>query len=223
MQTLLSVRSWHRLVCAGFALIALHAWAQGAKDVPPAVVAGSCPSLDFERKNVTSSVQFDLLVRVDDTGKVVSVQPLNDIRQPSLLSAVVALVKSCEYVPATSNGKSTTGDLRFLFPVRAMPPLPQKPAAEFPTVESLKACAPTAVDYPKESRKRNEEGTTSTSFTIDKTGTVTAFGVTKSSGFLRLDFVALAKLATCKFKPGTAPDGTPIGGTFKLDYNWKLE
>jgi TonB family protein len=109
---------------------------------------------------------------------------------------------------------------RLVFPIRA---LPEVPAAQSPTVESLHACAPTTVDYPKESRKRNEEGTTSTSFTIDKAGTVTAFAVTKSSGFLRLDFVAFAKLATCKFKPGTAPDGTTIGGTLTMDYLWKLE
>jgi TonB family protein len=184
------------------------------------MVSGSCKRVDFDRRTISSPVQLDLLVHVDGAGEVVSVQPLNDVGNPSLLSAVVIAVKSCKYFPATSNGKPTSGNARILFPV--LPP-PQVPAANSPTVESLHACAPTSADYPHESRRKNEEGTTSTSFTIDKAGNVTAFAVTKSSGFLRLDFVALAKLATCKFRPGTAPDGTPIGGTFATDYIWKLE
>jgi protein TonB len=113
----------------------------------------------------------------------------------------------------------TKGDARLLFPV--LPP-PQVPTNSL-TIESLHDCAPTRADYPAQSRKYNKEGTTRVSFEVDNTGKVTAFGVTKSSGFLRLDFAALVKLATCKFKPATAPDGAPIGGSFKVEYIWRLE
>ena len=205
------------LVLAGLVLVVLDARAQ---DAPAAVVTGTCKDPDFDRRTISSPVQFDLLIRVDDVGEVVSVHALNDVGNSSLLSAVVTAAKSCKYFPAISNGKPTSGNIRLLFPV--LPP-PQVPRADSLTVESLHACAPTGRDYPSESRRNREEGTTSVTFTVDKTGKVTAFGVTKSSGFLRLDFVTLAKLALCKFKPGTAADGTPVGGSFTVDYNWKLE
>jgi TonB family protein len=221
MKPFLSLTSRRGLVWVAFALVALDAGAQAAVDAPPAMVPRSCKSLDFDRKTISSPFQFDLLLSVDDAGEVVSVQPLNDMgSNASLLSAVVTATKSCKYFPATSNGKPTSGNVRL---VLSIVPEVQTLEANSPAVESLHTCAPTLADYPLESRRMGEEGTTSTRFTVDKKGKVTAFAVTKSSGFLRLDFVAFAKLATCKFKPGTAPDGTTIGGTLTMDYLWKLE
>ena len=214
MKSFLSLMS--PVVLAALALVVLDARAQ---DAPAAVVSGTCRDLVFDRTTISSPVQFDLLIRVDDAGDVVSVRSLDDVGSQSLLLAVIAAAKSCKYFPAISNGKPAKGDARLLF--RVLPP-PQVPTNS-PTIESLHTCAPTSGDYPAESRRHNEEGTTRVSFEVDNTGKVTAFGVTKSSGFLRLDFAALVKLATCKFKPATAPDGTPIGGSFKVEYNWRLE
>lgn len=221
MKPFLSLTSRRGLVWAAFALVALDAGAQAAVDAPPAMVTRSCKPPDFDRTTISSSFQFDLLLSVDDAGEVVSVQPLNDMgSNASLLSAVVTAVKSCKYFPATSNGKPTSGTARLVVPI--VPPV-QVLEANSPAQESLNTCAPTRADYPLESRRMGEEGTTSTRFTVDRAGKVTAFAVTKSSGFLRLDFVALAKLATCKFKPGTAHDGTPLGRTtYEVDYKWEL-
>jgi len=216
MKPFRSLISRRGLLWAALALVVLDA---GAQDAPAAVVSGTCRDIVFDRTTITSPVQFDLLIRVDDAGDVVSVHSLNDVGNRSLLLAVYTAAKSCKYLPAISNGKPTKGDARLVYPV--LPP-PQVPTNSL-TIESLHDCAPTRADYPAQSRKYNKEGTTRVSFEVDNTGKVTAFGVTKSSGFLRLDFAALVKLATCKFKPATAPDGAPIGGSFKVEYIWRLE
>jgi protein TonB len=35
--------------------------------------------------------------------------------------------------------------------------------------------------------------------------------------------VALSKLSECTFKPGNDETGKPVGGTFEVEYVWKLE
>jgi protein TonB len=38
-----------------------------------------------------------------------------------------------------------------------------------------------------------------------------------------LDKVAIDKLSECTFKPGIDDTGKPIGGSFDVDYVWKLD
>jgi protein TonB len=49
----------------------------------------------------------------------------------------------------------------------------------------------------------------------------------KSAGGSRehklLDRLAVAKLSECTFKPGADENGKPVGGSFDVEYVWKLE
>ncbi len=51
--------------------------------------------------------------------------------------------------------------------------------------------------------------------------------VVRSSGPTRehkmLDRMAVSKLGECHFTPGRDEHGKPVGGSFEVDYVWKLE
>jgi protein TonB len=38
-----------------------------------------------------------------------------------------------------------------------------------------------------------------------------------------LDRVAVSKLSECRFKAGRDETGKPVGGSFEVEYVWKLE
>jgi protein TonB len=63
-------------------------------------------------------------------------------------------------------------------------------------------------------------------FRVDATGKMVSAEITKSAGPSRehkqLDRVALAKLSECTFRPGIDENGRPVGGTFNVEYVWKL-
>jgi len=209
--------------CAGALLSTLApcAAAQGSLDAPAAVVAGSCKAVDFNRASLSSAVKVDVVVQVDDTGAPVSVRPISDVANSVVLEAVTTSIMTCKFQPAVRDSKPTAGSARLLYQFNLPPSA--APTARKPAIVNAPNCAPTSDDYPPDSRRLNETGTTRITFTIGPDGRLTAFGVVRSSGFLRLDFTALIKLAGCKFRPGTAADGTPIGASFDVDYVWKLE
>jgi len=207
-------------VAAAASFMATPAMAQNPIELPAAILRGSCKPLNFDVSGIDVPDYFDVLVRVDQAGVPISARSLTSSNNSPLLEAVVALSLSCKYLPATTDGQPTPGLSRFTLPMRQAPG--QRPGA-LPAIADLQGCAPTSRDYPTESRKKNETGTTRISFTTDSKGKLTAFGVAESSGHLLLDFTALVKLARCKFVPGKAADGTPIGGSFTVNYIWKLE
>lgn len=211
------------------ALLVMHvgkALAQHAADTPAAALVGSCKRLDIDRKSIASPIQVDLAVSVDEAGRPTATRTNVDIVQPAVLSAVTAMALSCTYLPALSAGKPVAGTARLAF--QMMPGVTPgattaPPPSSNPAIADVSSCAPTSKDYPAESLRLNESGTTKVTFTVDSTGRLDAFGVTKSSGSLRLDFTALIKLAGCKFAPGRSADGSPAGGTFSVDYVWRIE
>lgn len=95
-------------------------------------------------------------------------------------------------------------------------------SAQDPQVDVTR-CAPTAGDYPLESRRLEETGTTRIRFTVNDTGRLVAFEIVDTSGFPRLDIAALSALSTCVFSPGRRADGSTHGGAFEVKYVWKLE
>jgi protein TonB len=110
-------------------------------------------------------------------------------------------------------------------PVRIAPPPVAAPPA--PAIGNVAACAPKNEDYPAAAVRAEATGTTRVRFTVDATGKLSNAEVVKAAGSSRehrqLDRVALSKLSECTFKPGNDETGKPVGGTFEVEYVWKLE
>ncbi len=106
------------------------------------------------------------------------------------------------------------------------PPAPPRVAAK-PAIGNVAACAPKNEDYPAAAVRAEATGTTRIRFTVDATGKLSNAEVVKPAGSSRehrqLDRVALSKLSECTFKPGNDETGKPVGGTFEVEYVWKLE
>ncbi len=107
------------------------------------------------------------------------------------------------------------------------PPAPPRVAAR-PAIANVRACAPTADDYPAAARRAEATGTTKIRFTVGADGKLAGPPeVVKSAGPSRehkmLDRVAATKLSECTFKPGADENGKPTGSSFDVDYVWKLE
>jgi protein TonB len=96
-----------------------------------------------------------------------------------------------------------------------------------PAIANVSSCAPTGEDYPAAARRSEATGTTRVKFTVDEHGKVIKVDLVKAAGASRehrmLDKVAMDKLSECTFKPGIDENGKPIGGSFDVDYVWKLD
>ena len=107
----------------------------------------------------------------------------------------------------------------------AAPPAPPRVAAR-PAIGNVQACAPGPDDYPAAALKEEATGTTRVRFTVDATGKLSASEVVRTAGPSRahkaLDRVAVQKLSECTFRPGQDENGKAVGGTFDVEYVWKL-
>ncbi|MEK8033499.1 TonB family protein [Ideonella sp. DXS29W] len=96
-----------------------------------------------------------------------------------------------------------------------------------PAIANVQGCAPTSDDYPAAARRAEATGTTRLRFTIDAAGALVRSEILKSAGVSRehrlLDKVAESKLAGCYFTAGIDENGRAVGGTFEVDYVWRLE
>ncbi len=110
-------------------------------------------------------------------------------------------------------------------PVAEAPPAPPRVAAR-PAIGNVSTCAPKGDDYPAIAIKEEATGTTKVRFTVDASGKLASAEVVKSAGASRahkaLDRVALQKLSECTFRPGIDENGKAVGGTFDVEYVWKL-
>jgi protein TonB len=118
-------------------------------------------------------------------------------------------------------------------PVTIAPPPSPEPApapapvvAARPAIANIATCAPKSEDYPAPALRAEATGTTKIRFTIDATGKVAKVEVVKSAGASRehrmLDRVAVDKLSTCRFTPGIDENGKAVGGSFDVEYVWKI-
>jgi len=114
--------------------------------------------------------------------------------------------------------------------VTAPAPLPAPPAAQRlaarPAIGDVQACAPQSDDYPLAARRAEAAGITRLRFTVSASGSLVRSEVVRSAGPARehrlLDKVAESKLAGCSFTAGIDENGHAVGGTFEVDYVWKL-
>lgn len=106
------------------------------------------------------------------------------------------------------------------------PPAPPRVAAR-PAIANASSCAPTREDYPAAAIRAEATGTTKVRFNIDESGKLVKVDLVRSAGSSRehraLDKVAIEKLSECSFKPGLDENGRPTGGTFEVEYVWKLD
>lgn len=102
----------------------------------------------------------------------------------------------------------------------AEPPLAAKVIPK-PAILNAAACAPLRADYPEDSWRAGESGTVVIEFAIKSDGSLIAATVIRSSGFPKLDSVALTKLSTCKFAPARTAAGKPIDAKLSVEYVWK--
>ena len=111
-------------------------------------------------------------------------------------------------------------------PAPPAPPPPPRVVAK-PAIANVRACAPSGDDYPAAARRAEATGTTKVRFTVGPDGKLSGAEVVKSAGPTRehkmLDRVALAKLGECTFTPGIDEHGKPVGGSFDVEYVWRLE
>ena len=119
-----------------------------------------------------------------------------------------------------------TAPTPIIAPPTAAPPAPVRFAAK-PAIGSVSQCAPTSDDYPAAARRAETTGVTRVRFTVDEHGKLQKVDLLKSAGSSRehrmLDKVAIDKLSECSFKPGIDDAGKPVGGSFDVDYVWKLD
>ena len=117
-------------------------------------------------------------------------------------------------------------------PVRITPPAPPAPPAPppraaRPAIANARDCAPSNSDYPRAALKEEATGTTKIRFSINADGKLAGAEVIMSAGSSRahkmLDRVALSKLSECTFKPGLDANGHAVGGSFDVEYVWKIQ
>ena len=112
-------------------------------------------------------------------------------------------------------------------PPAPAPPAPPRAAARPAFGGDLQTCKPTGDDYPSAAKRAEATGTTKVRFTVGADGKLASAEVAKSAGPSRehkmLDRIAVSKLSECTFRAGVDENGRPAGGSFEVDYVWKLE
>ena len=112
-------------------------------------------------------------------------------------------------------------------PAPAPAPVAVARAQPKPAIVDVKACAPTSDDYPPAAARAEATGTTRVRFTIDANGALVKAEVVHSAGPSRehkmMDRVAVSKLSECKFRAAVDDSGKPEGGSFDVEYVWRLD
>ncbi|WP_326538337.1 TonB family protein [Pseudorhodoferax sp.] len=107
------------------------------------------------------------------------------------------------------------------------PPAPPPRVAARPAIANVQACAPSGDDYPAAARRAEATGTTRVRFNVGADGKMASVEVARSAGPSRehkmLDRIAVAKLSECTFQAGRDETGKAVGGSFEVEYVWKLE
>ncbi|MYM72875.1 TonB family protein [Duganella sp. FT134W] len=97
--------------------------------------------------------------------------------------------------------------------------LAQTPAANRAVAEFSTCVKP---EWPKESLRKEQQGTVQLAFLIGADGGVRDTRVVRSSGYPLLDSAAKDSLAKCKFKPAIH-DGQAVESWTQMQYVWRLE
>ena len=88
--------------------------------------------------------------------------------------------------------------------------------------QNPKRPAITQDDYPPQSKRLGEEGTTTVRMNVEANGSISQCEIAKSSGFPRLDETACKKLLRARFIAGTE-NGKPVAMWIEYRVVWKIE
>jgi TonB family protein len=154
---------------------------------------------------------------------------LENLRRSSPLSPLIRgleqRAQAAAQPPTPFKNEALPAAPRLLPPESVAAPV-ARPVAK-PALGNVAACAPKNDDYPAAAVRAEATGTTRIRFAVDASGRLASAEVVKPAGTSRehrqLDRVALAKLSECTFKPGSDETGRAVGGTFEVEYVWKLE
>jgi len=103
------------------------------------------------------------------------------------------------------------------------PPPPPAAVVRIPPKQDPRRPMPISDDdYPPQSNRLGEEGVTLVRLYVLEDGSIGDVQVAQSSGFARLDEVAVKKLKRWKVKPGTE-DGKPVPMWMDLRVVWKIK
>jgi TonB family protein len=207
------------LLCAGSWLWTDVAAQHTAPAVTPAhVIAQSCPWPDRAAPGSPAwDRKIDLRFRIAATGDVMDVLVRMPTGDGDFDVKLVAAARQCRAEPAMQDGVAIESWLRLAFTLRdpSAPTLPPWP----PGLAGRSCALP---DYPAESVRLEEQGTTRLRFTIRDDGQLLGTAIETSSGSPRLDAMALAALSRCRMRVGRTADNKPLGGSFIVEYVWRL-
>jgi protein TonB len=77
-------------------------------------------------------------------------------------------------------------------------------------------------DYPRDSRRRGEQGTVVLDVEVSADGHVESVAIVSSSGYPRLDEAAALAIREAQFTPALL-DGRAVGGTVRVPYRFRLD
>ncbi len=110
-------------------------------------------------------------------------------------------------------------------PAPVAPPAPAAPLAAQPAIGNVEGCKP---EYTPAATRAEITGVSTTiKFTVDASGKLASAEILKASGSSRehrqLDQAAVQALSACKtFRAGRDAEGRAVGGSFSVEYVWKL-
>jgi protein TonB len=105
------------------------------------------------------------------------------------------------------------------------PTAPPAPPVKTGVAAVAGSCVGEDSDYPSQSKRLEEEGTTVVRYLVSAEGKVVEFQIEKSSGFRRLDQAAeqlIKNASRCKFIPATV-DGKPVQEWGRKTIVWRLQ
>jgi TonB family protein len=207
------------VIAASIALAAHAAIAQPAEPLAAPAVKPRLDDCPWPQRADVLSPAWDkplfIAMSISASGQVLSPRLEASSGDAAFNERLLDAVRQCRATPAVRDGVAVDSDFRLRFVLRDPSPQAQgSPRMVF------QGCTP---DYPAESLRLEEQGTTTLRFVIDETGGVVEAVMVASSGSPRLDEAALLSLRRCMFRPARGPDGAPIKAETRVEYIWRLQ
>jgi TonB family protein len=190
---------------------------------PATIIPESCRLVAYSGGKPETIKSMSIQMVVTPTGVISSAEIASSSGDPEFDKAILSnLRNSCKTAQAS---ETDVGDAKITvnIPVTALIRTPNSlpPASlSIPGIKTFDNCRP---EYPAASLMANEQGTTRVRFTVTADGKLLQAEIEKSSGFARLDEAARARLSQCSFRAAVDSSGTAVGGSFAVEYVWRIE